>query len=110
MSQPNLELETLVREYLDFEKKEEESEIFGLLLQYLSHLFEEDSEEPIFLEDVSAYEVDDFLNFFLEDNFPENFKDLQSKSKVVFQKFFKFLVKKKVLEKEDEKEWKEVLK
>jgi len=110
MSLPNLEFETLVREYLDFEKKEEESEVFGLLLHYLSHLFGEDLEEPIFIRDVSAYEVDDFLNFFLEDNFPENFKELHSKSRVVFQKFFKFLIKKKVLEKEDEKEWKEVLK
>ncbi len=110
MSPPKVELESLVREYLDSEKKEEESEVFGLLLQYLSHLFEEDTEEPILLEDLTAYEVDDFLHFFLEDNFPENYSELQKKSKIVFQKFFKFLSKKKVLEKEDEKEWKEVLK
>jgi hypothetical protein len=75
----------------------------------LGHLYEE-SEDPILLEDLSAYEIDDYLQFFLQDNFQEEFLELQRKSILVLKNFRKFLSDKKLLEKEDEKEWKEVLK
>ncbi len=110
MSPSNPQLDDLVREYLDHSKKEEEATVFGLLFQYLGHLYEE-SEEPIFLEDLSSYEIDDYLQFFLPDQFEEGeVAALQKQSIGVFRKFLKFLSEKKLLEKEDEKEWKEVLK
>lgn len=109
MSQQNLEFEPIVREYLDSTNQESEARIFGLLFQYLDTLYE-DSEDPILLEDFSAYEADDFLNFFLEDNFQEEFPDLRSESLKTFQNFLKFLSRKKLIPPEEMKEWKEVLK
>ena len=109
MSQSSPELDSIVREFLDLTKREEDAQIFGLLFQYLGHLYEE-NEDPILLEDLSAYEIDDYLQFFLQDNFPEEFLELQRKSIPVLKNFRKFLSDKKLLEKEDEKEWKEVLK
>ena len=109
MSQQNLEFEPIVREYLDSTNQESEARIFGLLFQYLDTLYE-DSEDPILLEDFSAYEADDFLNFFLEDNFQEEFPDLRSESLKTFQNFLKFLSRKKLSPPEEMKEWKEVLK
>jgi len=109
MSQQNRELETIVRDYLDYSRQEAEARIFGLLFQYLGHLYEE-SEEPVLLEDFSAYEADDFLNFFLEDNFPEEYKNLKSESLSVLQNFIKYLSLKKLIPSEELREWKEVLK
>ena len=108
MSPPKRELEFLLREYLDYSKKEEEARDFGLLLEYLSHLYE-DSEEPILLEDFSAYEADDFLQFFLEDKFPED-KKLKISCKHSIKNFFQYLLKKNMIHKEEISEWKEVLK
>ncbi|MBP9888121.1 MAG: hypothetical protein KBF93_17610, partial [Leptospiraceae bacterium] len=79
------DLEHVFRLYLDHTKREEDGEIIVLILNYLSLLFEDeeepkDSSEVILLEDFTEYEVDDFLNFYLEDNF-DNFEELQTKSK-----------------------------
>jgi hypothetical protein len=108
-----LDLETVCREYLDHTKKED-GEIIVLILNYLSHLFQEDEEENsvnqnILLEDFTYYEVDDFLNFYLEDNF-ENFEELQTKAKKFLKSFLKFLKEKKYFNKEEVEEWTEILK
>ena len=108
MSQPNPPLDNLVREYLDSSKNETEAPIFGLLFEYLNHLYE-DVEEPILLEDFSALEVDDFLNFFLDDKFPDD-KNLKITSKKTLKNFFQYLLKKNMIHKEEIKEWKEALK
>jgi ClpP class serine protease len=109
MSRNSPELEPLVREYLDHSKKEEEARSFGLLFQYLGYLYE-DSEEEVSLEDFSAYEADDFLNFFLEDKFPDEYKSLRKESMEVLKNFIKYLSEKKMIPSEELKEWKEVLK
>jgi hypothetical protein len=103
-----ISLESAIREYLDFSKKENEAEIFALLIEYMQHLFI-DSEEEILLEDFTAYEGDDFLNFFLEDNFPEEFESLKPKSEKLIRDFVSYLKKKKFIPKEEVEEWKEVL-
>ncbi len=107
------DLETVFRLYLDHTKKDD-GEIIVLILNYLSHLFmdeedESESSEAIQLEDFTHYEVDDFLNFYLEDNF-ENYEELQAKSKVVLKNFLKFLKEKKYFNKEEAEEWTEILK
>lgn len=107
----NQELETIFRIYLDHTKRDD-GEIIVLILNYLSHLFQDDEEEtsePILLEDFTQYEVDDFLNFYLEDNF-ENFLELQAKSKIMLRTFLKFLKEKKYFNKEEVEEWTEILK
>lgn len=98
------------REYLDFSKDLSEAEIFGLLTEYLQHLYE-DSEEVILLEDFSVYEADDFINFYLQEFFEgEELLSLQKRSLAILNKFMKFLEKKKYIHKEAVEEWKEVMK
>ena len=108
--------------------KSGDSEIFSYLLDYLSN-FEDDEENNntlgenssqsksknaenpqmgILFEDFSSYELDDFLYFYLEDNF-ENYSDLQKKSKNLFKRFLKFAVEKKLLTSEAKDEWEEIL-
>jgi hypothetical protein len=100
-------LETVFREYLDKTQKPEDGEVFVLLLNYLNHLFE-DTEEEILLEDLTSYEVDDFLNFYLGDQFPDD-KNIIKRSTTVLKNFLKFLQSKKLMDKDEEREWKEVL-
>ena len=107
------DLETVFRLYLDYTKRDD-GEIIVLILNYLSHLFHDEegtteSEEPIYLEDFTHYEVDDFLNFYLEDNF-DNYEELQTRSKIVLRSFLKFLKEKKYFNKEEADEWTEILK
>lgn len=108
-----LDLETVFRQYLDHTKSED-GEIIVLVLNYLSHLYQDEEEsnsdnEIILLEDFTHYEVDDFLNFYLEDNF-ENFKELQEVTKKFLKKFLKFVKEKKYFNKEEIEEWTEILK
>ncbi|HMV41607.1 MAG TPA: hypothetical protein PK079_01645 [Leptospiraceae bacterium] len=105
------DLESIFRLYLDATKRDD-GEIIVLILNYLSHLFvdeEGENTEPILLEDFTHYEVDDFLNFYLEDNF-ENFLELQAKSKIMLRNFLKFLKERKYFNKEEVEEWMEILK
>ncbi|MDX1959396.1 MAG: hypothetical protein SFU98_12535 [Leptospiraceae bacterium] len=102
-----ISLESAIRSFLDFSKNEEQSETFALLLEYMQLLFA-DSEEEILLEDFTAYEADDFLNFFLEDNFPEEYEVIRKKSEKSLKDFFNYLKKKKLISKEEVEEWKEV--
>ena len=69
----------------------------------------ENSQKGILFEDFSSYELDDFLYFYLEDNF-ENFSDLQKKSINLFRRFLKFAAAKKFIDSEEIHEWEEVLK
>ena len=71
-----LKAEDAFRLFLDSQNsKESDLEIFNYLLEYLSNF--EDEENPdktetpqtntgILFEDISFYELDDFLNFYLE--------------------------------------------
>jgi|GEM_PF-1904333 hypothetical protein len=109
----NLDLETVFRQYLDHTKKDD-GEIIVLILNYLSHLYQDEEEsssdnETILLEDFTHYEVDDFLNFYLEDNF-ENFEELQETTKRFLKNFLKFVKEKKYFNKEEIEEWTEILK
>ena len=120
--------EEVFRLFLDSpNSKDGDREIFSYLLDYLSNFEDDESlddaldgaaEKPdkkesfvskgILFEDFSSYELDDFLNFYLEDNF-ENFTDLQKRSIDLFKKFSKFALGKKILSPEENKEWGEVL-
>ena len=107
------DLEYIFRLYLDYTKRED-GEIIVLILNYLSHLYQDEEEsssdnETILLEDFTHYEVDDFLNFYLEDNF-ENFEELQETTKKFLKNFLKFVKEKKYFNKEEIEEWTEILK
>ena len=107
----NLELESVFRLYLDHTKRQEDGEIIVLVLNYLALLFQDEeteSTEAVLLEDFTQYEVDDFLNFYLEDNF-DNFEELQNKSKTMLKNFLKLLKEKKYFNKEEVEEWTEIL-
>lgn len=95
--------------YLDFSKKEEEGEIFAILLEYLDAVYDKE-EEPILLEDLTLFEIDDFLNFFLEDNFEEEAPGLIKRAKTAIRSFEKFIRSKKMLSAEELEEWTEALK
>ncbi|MCE9499949.1 MAG: hypothetical protein K8R21_05555 [Leptospira sp.] len=102
--------ETAFRLYLDSsDSQDSDREIFSLILNYLGHLSDEESGEDILLEDFSMYEVDDFLNFYLPDNFESESEMLQKKSKDLLEKFLKFALKKKLMSSEQKEEWREIL-
>ncbi|PJZ78963.1 hypothetical protein [Leptospira neocaledonica] len=88
-----------------------EKEMPTLLLEFSELLFEdpEDTSEKILITDLSAFELDEFLNFYLEDMFPEDAK-IREKGKTFLKKFKKFLEKRSLLKKEQEEEWKEFFK
>jgi hypothetical protein len=98
-------VEGIIRDYLDHSQKQEDGEFLVLLLNYLSHLVEED--EEVTLDDFGSYEADDFLNFYLQDQFPDD-KVVIQKSKSALKNLFKFMLTKKLIDKEEEKEWKEI--
>ncbi|MCX8000646.1 MAG: hypothetical protein N3A69_17145 [Leptospiraceae bacterium] len=103
-------LEDVIREYLNQTQDFSQNEVLHILLDYMNLLFE-DSEEPIYLEDFTAFEGDDFLNFYLPDNFDgKELKRLQSQSQKTIQQFINYCKKKKFLTKEALEEWKEVFK
>ncbi|HNI99644.1 MAG TPA: hypothetical protein PL169_26520 [Leptospiraceae bacterium] len=104
-----ISFEEAARMYLDFSKKEKEGEIFAILLDYLDAVYDKE-EEPILLEDLTLFEIDDFLNFFLEDNFEDEAPELIKRSKSVLRSFEKFVKSKKLLSAEELEEWTEVLK
>ncbi|EMK02044.1 hypothetical protein AB3N61_07590 [Leptospira sp. WS58.C1] len=114
MSGPS-SLEETVRSYLETipegAQHLSEKEIANLLLEFSALLFEdpEDPSEKILVSDLSAFELDEFLNFYLEDMFPEDAK-IREKGKVFLKKFKKFLEKRSLLKKEQEEEWKEFFK
>ncbi len=118
--------EEVFRLFLDSpNSKEGDSQIFYYVLDYLSNFKDEDDSDTsgdslsedtvnqetgkgVLLEDFSSYELDDFLYFYLEDNF-ENYADLQKQSVHLFRRFLKFATAKKFLGPEDREEWEEVL-
>lgn len=103
-------LEDVIRQYATEVQDFKQNEILHILLEYMNLLFE-DSDEPIYLEDFTAYEGDDFLNFYLPDNFEgEELKELERLSKKTIQKFIQYCSKKNLLSKEALEEWKEVFK
>lgn len=111
MSQSNkVILEDVIREYATQKQDFQQNEILHILLEYMNLLFE-DSEEPIYLEDFTAFEGDDFLNFYLPDNFDgEELKKIQKMAKKTIQEFIQYSSQKKFLSKESLEEWKEVFK
>jgi hypothetical protein len=110
MSPNNILLEDVLREYANTLKDLEQIEVLRLLLDYMNLLFE-DSEEPVLLEDFTSYEGDDFMHFFLPDNYEgQELKTLQSLSIKVIKDFIQYCTKRKLVHKEALEEWKEVLK
>jgi hypothetical protein len=110
MSQNKPLLEDLIREFATLTQDEKKTEVLRILLDYMNLLFE-DTQEEILLEDFTAYEGDDFIYFFLPDNYEG--KELVNLQKVAIQtikEFINYCKKKKLLNKEALQEWKEVLK
>lgn len=109
MSQQNKPtLEDVIRQYATEKQDFKQNEVLHILLDYMKLLFEE-TDEPIYLEDFTAFEGDDFLNFYLPDNFEgEELKRLQKIAKKTLQEFIKYSSQKKFLSKEALEEWKEV--
>lgn len=103
-------LEDVIREYLTQVQDFKQNEILHILLKYMNLLFE-DSEEPVYLEDFTAFEGDDFFNFFLPDNFEGvELEQLQKQAHKTIQQFIKYCRKKNLFSKESLEEWKEVFK
>lgn len=110
MSRNRPVLEDVIREYLTQVQDFHQNEVLHILLDYMNLLFE-DSEETIYLEDFTAFEGDDFLNFYLPDNFTgEELKKIQASAEETLNQFIKYCSKKKYFNKEALEEWKEVFK
>ncbi|GBF37406.1 hypothetical protein [Leptospira johnsonii] len=107
-------LEDTVRSFLETIPEgapSSEKEMPSLLLEFSQLLFEEpgNSSEKLLISDLSAFELDEFLNFYLEDMFPDDAK-IRDKGKTFLKKFRKFLDKRSLLKREQEEEWKEFFK
>ncbi|TGL62365.1 hypothetical protein [Leptospira sarikeiensis] len=88
-----------------------EKEIPSLFLEFSELLFEnpENTSNQVLISHLGGFELDEFLNFYLEDMFPDDPK-IRTKGKDFLKKFRKFLEKKSLLNKEQEIEWKEFYK
>ncbi len=110
MSQNKPFLEDIIREFATLTQDEKKAEVLRILLDYMNLLFE-DTQEEILLEDFTAYEGDDFIYFFLPDNYEgEELVNLQKIAIQTIKEFINYCKKKKLLNKEAVQEWKEVLK
>jgi hypothetical protein len=110
MSQNKTLLEDVIREYATEAQDLQKAELLRILLDYMNLLFE-DSDEEVLLEDFTAYEGDDFLNFFLPDNYEgEELLKLEKLALKTLKDFINYCKKKKLIHKEAIEEWKEVLK
>lgn len=110
MSQNKILLDDVIREYATERQDLQKAELLRILMDYMNLLFEE-SEEEILFEDFTAYEGDDFIHFFLPDNFEgEELDKLQKLAFHTLKDFINYCKKKKIIHKEALEEWKEVLK
>ncbi|PJZ68387.1 hypothetical protein CH373_05845 [Leptospira perolatii] len=92
-------------------EKADDNLIAELLREFMQFLFGESGDDVSPIEDISlselgAFELDEFLNFFLPDMMPED-PQIQKKGKTFLSKFRKFLIKKSLLSKEQLEDWKE---
>jgi hypothetical protein len=92
-------------EYPDADEK-----MVSIVTEYIDHIYLDETEEgeEILVEDLTHYEVDDFLNFYLEDNFDDT-EFLKKQAKDFFSRFLSYCIKSKLLPKEARKDWTEVL-
>ncbi|MCB1158541.1 MAG: hypothetical protein H7A25_18340 [Leptospiraceae bacterium] len=97
--------------FLEISDINDDDELIEVLLEYLEHLYlDETEEEPeeILLEDLTHFEVDDFINFYLIDNYT-NHVFMRKKYLSFFKRFLGFASKKGLMEKDEINLWKEVL-
>jgi hypothetical protein len=93
------------------EYPEADAKILSILLEYLECIYSEEAEREkgeIFFKDLTHYEVDDFLNFYLDDNF-DDADFLKKQGYSLFKRFLNFASKEKLISKEVKKDWTEVL-
>ncbi|TGJ98556.1 hypothetical protein EHQ53_02210 [Leptospira langatensis] len=108
-------LEETIRSFLETFQggvKESDQEISTLLLEFSGLLFEnpeEEKEKKIQVSDLTGFELDEFLNFYLEDMFPDDSR-IRSKAKDFLKKFKKYLDKNSLLNAEQAEDWKEFFK
>jgi hypothetical protein len=110
MSQPTKtnDFLLLIDQYLGISQNPIEKQVLEYFKNYLIELYED--EDEILDEDVSMYEVDDFIHFHLENKYSEEFLKLSNSLNSTFKNFIKFLNKYSNIPKEELEEWKEVLK
>ncbi len=89
--------------------KKSDAEIATLLTEFSSLLFESPEDETpaeILITQLGSFELDEFLNFYLQDMHP-NDPAIVKKGKEFLKKFRKFLDRKDLLTKEQQIDWKE---
>ncbi|TGJ99352.1 hypothetical protein EHO59_15940 [Leptospira semungkisensis] len=112
---PHSSLEETIRSFLETFQggvKDSDQEISALLLEFSGLLFENPEEEKgkkIQVSDLTGFELDEFLNFYLEDMFPEDSR-IRGKAKEFLKKFRKYLDKNSLLNQEQLEDWKEFFK
>lgn len=110
MSQSKLLLEDVIRQYATEKQDFKQNEVLHILLDYMNLLFGE-TDEPIYVEDLTAFEGDDFLHFYLPDNFEgKELEKLQKTAQKTLREFIRYLNQKKFISKDALEEWKEVFK
>ncbi|MCB1144116.1 MAG: hypothetical protein H7A24_16065 [Leptospiraceae bacterium] len=105
---PEPDFPSLLNLFLEEGKNREKEPVLKMFTDYLLHLYE--GEDEILMEDVSGFEVDDFLNFYIQDRYPDRSETLIREARSALKSFQKFLIQKKYLTSEDLEEWKEALK
>ncbi|TGK37463.1 hypothetical protein EHQ12_06995 [Leptospira gomenensis] len=114
MSQ-SVSLETFLNEFLASPQKgrngDEDQNLKNLFLEFSSLLFsegEEDPNEAVSIKDIGSFELDEFVNFYLSDMFPED-AGIVSKGTDFVKRMYKFLKKSQHSNKEQLADWEEFI-
>ncbi|EPG66773.1 hypothetical protein ACE5IS_07380 [Leptospira wolffii] len=105
-------IEEAIRSFLDTQQEganRSDSEMATLLLEFSALLFENPEEgksEEILIHHLGSFELDEFLNFYLQDMHPDD-AHIVKKGKEFLKKFRKFLDKRSLLAGEQKEDWKE---
>lgn len=105
-------LEETIRSFLESKQdgaQASDSEIGSLLSEFSELLFENPEQEQakkILIHQIGSFELDEFLNFYLEDMHPDD-PAILSKARSFLKKFRKFLDKRGFLTKDQQIDWKE---
>lgn len=78
------------------------------LLQYLEEIFDSEENEEIVVDDIGSFELDDFLNFYLQDQFGEDTRLIRETGKFL-RRLHSNWTRNQIIKKDQSEDWKEFL-
>ncbi|MGQ2802230.1 hypothetical protein ACT54M_17810 [Leptospira santarosai] len=107
-----LSLEGFLKEFLTSSHRkdrnpEEDQNVSELFLEFSSLLFlEEETQEEVFIKDIGSFELDEFVNFYLSDMYPDD-PTIVKRGVDFLRRLHKFAKKSSYINKEQMEDWDE---